>query len=287
MPSATRQLASFFIATAFAAILVSCGKEPGSSQTASPIIPKPTAVPAKAPVATQTPVPISQPSATPKPEVKPPAKPTPAQNTKPPAPPKPSPQPTPVPTPPVRPPIDLPKNDLPTSYYRAAVWAKVANSRAWTETTIHAVKHYQASLEKAADIDSFCPNYSKAKQRSKEICWLRLVGGIASQESQFNPAATFKEPTGEMSIGLLQVSEGQCTLKRVAQLNLIDPVQNLRCGIQIMADLIQKDGYLDGPPWHEGAAAYWSTLRPPYRFLGMLLGKKSEVIAFTVNYSKY
>lgn len=193
----------------------------------------------------------------------------------------------PTPTPKPTPIIDLPKNDLPDSYYKAALWAKVPNSRAWTEAVIKSVRKVQPSLEIASDIDDFCPKYEKAKQRLKEICWLRLVSGVAELESKFKPSSTFKEPEGEISIGLMQISQGECVLHGNKSPNILDPVNNLKCAIGIMANLIKTDHYIDGPIWARGAAAYWSTLRPPYEFLGLYLGKKSEVIDFTKTYSAY
>ncbi len=194
---------------------------------------------------------------------------------------------SPIPLPPARPGVHFARNDLPESYYEAAIWAEVPYSRAWTETVIHSVRRFRLALDKARDIGDFCPAYEKMPKHRREICWLRLISGVAELESDFEPDKAFQEPRGKMSIGLLQVSNGECIVDGNRNPNLEDPISNLKCGIAIMAKLINEYGRIDGPLWGQGAAAYWSTLRTPYKLFGLHLGKKSEVINFTKNYNAY
>jgi hypothetical protein len=175
---------------------------------------------------------------------------------------------------------------LPPSYYASALWASQPNSQSWTNAAIGAIRLELPKLETARDIDSFCPQYESASRRHREICWLRLISGLAKFESSFNPALSFKEPNGILSVGLLQISDGECVLASGTP-DLRNPVSNIKCGIAIMAKLINEDREIDGPPWARGASAYWSTLRPAYQFLGMLLGKKSQVRPLTETYSEY
>jgi hypothetical protein len=199
---------------------------------------------------------------------------------------------TPAPTPPASGAPVLPVGlqhahlTLPPSYYAAALWVSQPHSQAWTNAAILAIRVELPKLETARDIDSFCPQYESASRRHREICWLRLISGLAKFESSFNPVLSFKEPNGGTSVGLLQVSNGECVLVSGPP-DLRNPVANIKCGIAIMAKLINEDHEIDGPPWARGASAYWSTLRPAYQFLGMLLGKKSHVMTLTGNYSEF
>lgn len=191
-------------------------------------------------------------------------------------------------TPPKLVPVDPVKGNLPASYYKAAIWSEIANSKAWTETVITSLRKVWPSLGLASDIEDFCPKYKSATTRQQEICWLRLTGGVAKLESDLHPLQIFKEPkTGELSIGLMQMSQSQCESHSARVPNLFDPSDNLKCAIGVMANLVKTDGYIDGPIWARGAAASWSTLRKPYEFLGLLLGKRSQVIEFTKNYASY
>ena len=89
------------------------------------------------------------------------------------------------------------------------------------------------------------------------------------------------------SIGLMQLSDGECILNGDPRPDLTNGNNNLKCAIAMMAKLIQRDRYIDGPLWARGAAAYWSTLRRPYRFLGMRLGKKNWVTKYSKTYRSY
>lgn len=152
---------------------------------------------------------------------------------------------------------------------------------------IKAVRIYRDDLESARDIEEFCPGYEEADRQSREICWLRLVSQLAKFESSFDVHQKYREPMGMVSVGLLQLSDGECVVAHNVKPDLENPVHNLKCGIAIMARLIKRDRYIEGPIWARGAAAYWSTLRPPYSFLSLHLGKKPSVIKFTKSYLRF
>jgi hypothetical protein len=173
-----------------------------------------------------------------------------------------------------------------TTNYNSAVWVKVKNSNTWTDAVIAAVDSQITSFERARDVEDFCPGYSKASKHSHETCWLRLIGGVVEFESSFNPTDSFKEPSGDMSVGLLALSPNECA-NAPTEAALKDPVKNLVCGITIMARLIATDGFIDGPVSGRGASAYWSTLRAPYILGKYHLGKKDQIVSITKLYSAY
>lgn len=185
---------------------------------------------------------------------------------------------------PAKPPVST---DEPRRFRSAALWAHVAGSAAWTDTVLRVVRQNIGSFEKARDKEAFCPGYASATKTQREICWLRLVGGVVKFESNFNPRASFREKNGTYSVGLMMLSVGEC---RNAPTNesLKNGSQNLSCGVAKMAQLIARAGFIDGPPSSRGAASYWSVLRPPYKANGYSnLGKRNQIIAMTKRYKHY
>ncbi|MGZ3653711.1 MAG: lytic transglycosylase domain-containing protein [Bdellovibrionota bacterium] len=203
-----------------------------------------------------------------------------------PNPPAPRPQP-PEPAPPVVPPVPAPvpapapkPNPTPPLSGGPATWSNLPSGAAWTAAVASAVTANLASFEKAKDRESFCPGYSSASLAQRKTCWVRLVSAVVEYESAFDPGDMYKESDGVYSVGLMQLSNGECAnAETVAELK--DPVQNLLCGTKKMADLIARYGYVTTPDNLHGAAAYWSTLRAPYTSNGLHLGKKLEVEKIT------
>jgi hypothetical protein len=56
---------------------------------------------------------------------------------------------------------------------------------------------------------------------------------------------------------------------------------NLKGGVDKMASLISKDGFISGNDPHRGASQYWSVLREPYTFKQYKLGKKMPIATLT------
>jgi hypothetical protein len=172
------------------------------------------------------------------------------------------------------------------NFQEASVWATVGGSESWTASTLNVIRSRRADLEKARDLEAFCPNYSTADTEHRELCWLRLVGALVQQESSFNPKAVFIEPFGSSSIGLMMLSPGECANAATEELLKI-ATRNLECGVGKMADLIQRDSYIDGPDGQRGAGAYWSVLRAPYQSDGYDLGKKAVIQKATKQYLQF
>lgn len=237
--------------------LSACGKAPDSSST----LRSGAASAGLQPAPPQEPAPIPQPS------------------------PSPQPQPSPVPIPPPTP--APPGNPELAYFHRASLWApRVKTSLPWTRTVLSVVRARIKDLEHARDIEQFCPGYSSATSSQREICWLRLVGGVVEFESSFQPdEPPFHEGNGVYSVGLMALSAGECP-NAPTQKALMNAVENLICGVNKMAYLVGRGKAIAGPR-NEGASAYWSTLRPahkkwdPVRQRWLYLGKKELIVART------
>ena len=177
-------------------------------------------------------------------------------------------------------------------FHRAALWAHVPGSQSWTAVTMKIIAARMPALEAAADKEYFCPGYSQSSTAQKQICWLRLVGGIVEFESSFQPTQPpFHEPGGGVSVGLLALSPGECPNAPSVRA-LMNPVQNLACGVNMMANLIARGRAIDNARF-TGASRYWSTLRPAHKVWDrirkryLFLGKKREIAARTRSFRSF
>jgi hypothetical protein len=161
-----------------------------------------------------------------------------------------------------------------------ATWSNLPAGAAWTNATLAAVSANLSNLEAAKDKETYCPGYASASLAARKTCWVRLVSAVVQYESAFDPMNKYKESDGHYSVGLMQLSTGECSNAETLGL-LQDPVKNLQCGTAKMAALIARDGYITTPDNVHGAAAYWSTLRRPYTSGNLHLGKALEVQKIT------
>ncbi len=159
--------------------------------------------------------------------------------------------------------------------------------KVWTAVVLSVVRERMDDFDKARDADIFCPGYHKAELHERENCWLSLISAIAYKESSYRADTSFGENNGVDSIGFLALSVGECDRWGARTVrDFHDPVKNLRCGTNILASRIAKDGVVSdtdiGPDLVErrkgrGAAAYWSTLKPPHRVYHKRLGRWLKV----------
>ena len=177
-------------------------------------------------------------------------------------------------------------------HHKAAAWVHVRNTTSWTKAVLKAIDERIEDLEEAEDINHFCPGYDSATKAQKRNCWLRMVGGMVKYESEFKASDAFREPDGKWSVGLMALSPSECdNAPNVSSLK--NSVPNLICGVNKMADLIDRDKHIAGPSGHRGAAAYWSTLKAPYVFFdksrgrNLKLGKGDLVIEITRKYRSF
>lgn len=141
----------------------------------------------------------------------------------------------------------------------------------WATYAEKIVKENFSKFDAAKDIKDWCPQYPKLSPDLKIKVWAAMVGAIIEHESDFNPNSKFLEKDGKWSIGLLQLSYGNrfCPAKKEDG-NLEDPFVNLKCGVQLMAYFVEKDGVVAkggfksyGAPPPEGLARYWAVIRVP------------------------
>lgn len=178
------------------------------------------------------------------------------------------------------------------SFHQAALWAHIPHTEAWTQAVVRVIDHRLDEFEAARDKESFCPGYARASRAQREVCWLRLVGGIVEFESGFRPdEPPFNEGNGVYSVGLMALSTGECP-NAPTRKALMNPVANLICGVNKMAALIGNAGAI-ATSEHGGAAAYWSTLRPAHKVWDprlrryLHLGKRTEIMERTRGYRNY
>lgn len=134
---------------------------------------------------------------------------------------------------------------------------------AWSQAIQANVNENLALFDKAQDTDKFASGYALFTKEKKLKFWGELILSVMYFESGYNPKSVYHEPAplNVDSIGLLQLSYGDkyCP-KSKAEGDLQDPIVNIKCGVKIMANLIDKYGAIS-TPGNKGAAAYWSTLR--------------------------
>lgn len=156
--------------------------------------------------------------------------------------------------------------------------AKDPKNKEWTRITLESITKRFDKLDKAEDIITFCPKYQELEKEKKIIVWGELISSTAFYESGWNPNSELLEPSlGKDAItglvvqsqGLLQLSYGDTTWakwcnftwdedrKNLAQASIIQPKNNLECGIGILANQVNR--------WKritlDGKHAYWSVLK--------------------------
>jgi hypothetical protein len=166
---------------------------------------------------------------------------------------------------------------------RRAAWDNKTIGSTWSKVVLEEFRARKSNLEQARDIDDFCPAYDQVSDEKKETCWLRILSAMAYFESGHNPQATYREHTGGLSVGLLMMNAEHCP-NAPSETALKNGESNIRCAFVRMEKLILRDQAISGPTAARGAAAYWSVLRPPYRFRDLSLGKKPHLQKFTKSY---
>lgn len=123
-----------------------------------------------------------------------------------------------------------------------------------------------------ADGTTFCPKYNSLTRAQRKNFWVYLMSQMTKYESSFNTNLKYTEDFDDsngnpvISAGLLQISieSGNaygCAFKSTS--DLLDPYQNLSCGIRILNRWMGKDARIAGKvsgSW-KGGARYWAVLR--------------------------
>lgn len=154
----------------------------------------------------------------------------------------------------------------------------------WSEHTFQNIYRNFDKLDKAIDIQYFCPEYNKLNRDQRVNAWGQLIAAIAWYESGWNPRARavqasfgYDRITGETVVaeGLFQLGymdslwrdycdfdwNGDRALNE-DDLNrtMINPRSQIRCTVGILADQIARHGRIVIP-----SGAYWSVLMEGHR----------------------
>lgn len=152
-------------------------------------------------------------------------------------------------------------------------WYGAFGATLWTQELKLDVSSSDLPDGEPEGVEDFCPAYHLLSRDQRVNFWMQLISRIAQAESGFDPNSTYQEPGGNagpgtLSVGLFQISyEDQLPyrlelLDRAAK-TLQNPIVNIRCAVQMMNHLVNRDSALfsPGPSWL-GLSRYWSTMRP-------------------------
>jgi len=156
--------------------------------------------------------------------------------------------------------------------------AKNPKNKEWTKITLAAVEKNFNKLDKAEDMEQFCPQYKNLEKDKKIVVWGELISAMAFYESGWRTNVELTEislgtdsVTGMVvtSQGLLQLSYGdtqwatwcdfdwEADKKNVDDPTILRAKNNLECGIGILANQVNKHKLIT----LSGKHAYWSVLK--------------------------
>jgi len=154
----------------------------------------------------------------------------------------------------------------------------------WSEHTFQQIYRNFDSFDKVKDMDFFCPNYYNLNRDEKVNVWGQLIAAMSWYESGHNPKARFAQPslgidpiTNQYTCaeGLLQLGYADTMWHSYCDFNwtqdiqfeendsrktTFDPYINLKCGIGILANQIEKRGKIVLT-----RGAYWSVLKDGHK----------------------
>jgi hypothetical protein len=164
----------------------------------------------------------------------------------------------------------------------ALAWEKHNPERAeWSKYTFDVINQYLPELNQSEDITRFCGHYKELTTDQQIQVWGEIVAGVAFWESSWNPAESAEDGGSEpddithlpmWSEGLMQLSyqdtesnpycafdyKSDTKLKHSdLHRSILNPYNNLYCGIRTMADLVQVNKRVSQKKGQDG---YWSTL---------------------------
>lgn len=156
--------------------------------------------------------------------------------------------------------------------------AKDPKNSEWTKIVLAAIEKKYEVLNSAEDVNTFCPRFISLGKEDRIHVWGEIFSAMAFYESSWNPKSQFTEHglgldsvTGlpVVSEGLLQMSYADskwaswCHFdweadkkEKTFNTTILNPKNNLECGVGIMARQIKKYGRIT---MEKGV--YWSVLR--------------------------
>ncbi len=144
-----------------------------------------------------------------------------------------------------------------------AVWLA-----SWTRYATHAIERYAPELLLDTEVpknelEDICPGYFRTGADDRKKFWALFLASIAYPESGFNPRNRFREPPplSKWSEGLLQlsvddhVSHGKMCNFMISPERILNPFDNIRCGVMILKNQISNRRTLWPNTYY-----YWSVL---------------------------
>ena len=128
--------------------------------------------------------------------------------------------------------------------------------------------HMVADSIPGMDEDPFaCPKWKQLNYETRLRFWVWTFAAIAWDESKCRPNERNPKGTGGPVVGLLQMEESASKRawrgKNCKATDILPPENNLRCGVDIMAELMRgKDGVYKGSGKIWPTNSYWEKLRP-------------------------
>lgn len=153
-------------------------------------------------------------------------------------------------------------------------WSEVHKD--WNNHLNVAVAREFENLDRASDVDEWCPGYKTLGQDKKVMFWSDLAIWISFYESSWKPSSVAHEPSplDVDSVGLFQMAYKNhmpWCLPDKSNKTLEDPLLSIDCAIPMFGKLIKRDGLLatgDSLKNARGLARYWSTVWPKHKFGG-------------------
>jgi hypothetical protein len=140
----------------------------------------------------------------------------------------------------------------------------------WSTQLLASVSAAKSRLD-LGNPEAEATGYGKLPATLQIKFWAEMLIQIAKWESDWDPKCVFHEPPplNDDSVGLLQLSYSDQSVYKFkppivqAAGSLVDPLTNIRCGVQILATLLAKDGVVSQTVGgaQAGAGRYWSTMR--------------------------
>ncbi len=139
----------------------------------------------------------------------------------------------------------------------SARWDDHPDGTRWSMAVMSALRGPGAPLLDVVprDIIHWCPGYVQADRAGRAAFWTGLVSTLAWHESTHRPHAV---GGGGRWFGLVQIAPGTARYRNCSVRSgqaLLNGVDNLRCGIRIMAITVPRDGVVS--EGMRGVAADW------------------------------
>lgn len=179
--------------------------------------------------------------------------------------------------------------DNPVSVYKpeALSWeTSRSEGKLWSTYVFKVIREEAfADLDRAMDVDLFCPRYDTLSTDQRINFWGALISGMSRYESNYSPVSRYHEDTmgtdpvtklPVYSEGLLQLSYQDVQWAKYCEFDwskdkllsptdprktILDPYKNLRCGIKILAAQVKKTREIV-----LSSGAYWSVIKEGSRY---------------------